>query len=45
LLHVSACCKLLAIRMLLKGSRLMEITGHEVWTIGAVVLNLLAVAL
>lgn len=45
LLHVSVCCKLLAILVLLKVSRLMEITGHEVWTIGTVVLNLLAVAL
>jgi len=37
LLHVSVCCKLLAV-VLLKGSRL--ITGHEVLTIGTVVLNL-----
>ena len=45
LLHISVFCKLLAIHVLLKGSRLMGITGHEFWTIGTVVLKLLAVAL
>jgi hypothetical protein len=45
LLYVSVCCKLLAILVLMKGPRLMEITGHVVWTIGTVALNLLAVAL
>ena len=45
LLYVCVCCKLIAIHVLLNRPRLMEITGHEVWTIGTVALNLLAVAL
>lgn len=44
-LHVSVCCKLLGIHVLLKGSRWMEITRHEVWTIVTVAFNHLVVAL
>jgi hypothetical protein len=42
---VSVCGKLLAIHVILKGSKLMDIIGQKVWTVGLVVLNLPTVAL
>ena len=39
MLYVGICCKLLASQVFLKGSKEIEINGHEIGTVGSMVCN------